>query len=529
MIRGIVAVLEIAFLSALILATRCANYQDVFFTGNIYFVDADCYARLTRVQMCAEKPGLIVRRHDFENFPYGTTPHTTAPFDYLILSLSLLLKPFTAQPLDLAGAWVSPLLALIAGWFLWWWSRRMRFRYRWLMLILYTISPILVHGTQLGRPDHQSLLILLVTIAICAEWSVQMKSAKAGAFSEANKWAAVSGVAWGLAIWVSAYEPLAIFCIMTATVFLINRALLLGRDRRAGWILFATIIVIALLIERRVPSVAIVESNPSFENWARTIGELAHLSPLDPVWFRWCGFLFLVAPFLIWRCIRTRDGAPGLHALAVYVLLIATYFLTIWQARWGYFLVLLFALALPALLAPIKSRVAVWTAFGLSIFPILRDWDQKLWPNEEQLASRVEKRIESAQIRELALSVRSSEAHPFLAPWWLSPSIAYWSGQPGVAGSSHESLQGIEDSAQFFLSEDLRRAREILQKRRAAWIFVYDSNRVAQNSAAIVNERVPLHPLCRVLHRTPSQAPPFLIFSAQNAACKLYRVVSVER
>jgi hypothetical protein len=530
MIRGIVATIEIAFLSALILATRCANYPDVFVAGNIYFVDADCYARMTRVQMCAEKPGLIVRHHDFENFPYGTTPHTTAPFDYLILSLSLLLKPFTAQPLDLAGAWISPLLALIAGWFLWWWSRRMRFRYRWVMLILYAISPILVHGTELGRPDHQSLLILLVTIALCAEWRVQMKSAATATSTEANKWAVMSGVAWGLAMWVSAYEPLVIFFIVTATAFLTNRAVLFGRDRRAGWILFAAIIVIALLIERRVPSVAIFQSKPSFGNWARTIGELAHISPVNPVWFHWCGFLLLVAPFLIWiNVIKKFKSSQWAMPWFVPALLAATYGLTIWQARWGYFFVLIFALALPALLAPIKSRVVIWTAFVLSVFPILGDWDQKLWPNEEQLASRVEKRIESAQIRKLALSLRSSEVHPFLAPWWLSPSIAYWSGQPGGAGSSHEGLSGIEDSARFFLAEDLQRARKILQKRRVVWVFAYDSERVAQNSAAIVNERVPPHPLCRVLDRTPSQVPPFLTFFAQNSACKLYRVARVER
>lgn len=529
-IRRIVAVLEIAFLSALILATRCANYQDVFVAGNIYFVDADCYARMTRAQMCAEKPGLIVRHHDFENFPYGTTPHTTAPLDYLILSLSLLLKPFTVQPLDLAGACISPLLALIGGWFLWWWSRRMKFRYRWAMLVLYAISPILVHGTELGRPDHQSVLILLVTIAICAEWSVQMKSADTAACTEVNKWAVVSGVAWGLALWVSAYEPLIIFFIVTTTTLLINRATLFGGGRRTGWISFAAIIVIALLVERRVPSVVIFESSAIFKNWAGTIGELAHVSPVNPAWLYWCGFLLLVTPFLFWMNARTeKDGVSGLHALPLYVLLIATYFLTVWQARWGYFFVLIFVLALPVLLAPIKSRVAVCTAFVLSVVPILRDWDQKLWPNREQLTSRMEKRIESAQIRELALSLRSSEVHSFLAPWWLSPSIAYWSGQPGVAGSSHESLDGIEESARFFLSQDLQRASEILQKRRVTWIFVYDSERVAQNSAAIVKEQVPLQPLCRVLDRTPSQAAPFLIFSAQNAACKLYRVVSVER
>jgi asparagine N-glycosylation enzyme membrane subunit Stt3 len=103
-IRATLSIIEIAILSVLILATRCTNYQDVFVAGNIYFTDADCYARMTRVQMCSEHPGLIIRHHDFENFPTGTTPHTTAPLDYLVLALSILLKPFTGYALDLAGA-----------------------------------------------------------------------------------------------------------------------------------------------------------------------------------------------------------------------------------------------------------------------------------------------------------------------------------------------------------------------------------------------------------------------------------------
>jgi hypothetical protein len=407
------------------------------------------------------------------------------------------------------------------------------------MLILYAISPILVHGTDLGRPDHQSLLMLLMTIAICAEWNLQMKAADppsrgfgvagTAASTDRVKWSVVSGAAWALAIWISAYEPLVLFLIMTGTSFFMNRQALFRRDRRGRWILFAAIIAVALVIEWRVPSLAIFQSDAIFKHWVGTIGELGHVSPGNPIWLRWCGFLLLVEPFLIWMNVGTRkDGAQGLRAATVYVLLIATYFLTVWQARWGYFFVLIFVIALPALLAPIKSRAAVWIAFVLSLFPILRDWDEKLWPNETQLASRVERRIESAQIREIALSLRSSDVHPFLAPWWLSPSIAYWSGQPGVAGSSHESLDGIEDSARFFLSEDLQQARTILNKRNAAWVFAYDSERVAQNSSAILNEAVPLHPLCRVLDRTPTRAPPFLIFFAQNAACKLYRV-SVER
>jgi hypothetical protein len=514
------AIIEITTLSVLILAARCVSYQDVFVAGNVYFTDADCYARMTRARMCEETPGLILRHHDFENFPEGTTPHTTAPLDYLILALSILLKPFTKHAFDLAGALISPLLALLSGWFVWWWSRQMKFRYGWAMLILYAISPILAHGAELGRPDHQSLLMLLVTIAICAEWSWRCDPA-AG-------WSALSGFAWGLAIWVSAYESLVLFFITMAVSALEDRKTIFANYRRIGWFCFVLVVATALLIEQRIPAISILRSNEIFKNWARTIGELAHISPVNPIWFRWAGYMIAVAPILLWLSIRKRKhdvSSPGRASLPVYVVLIATYFLTIWQARWGYFFVLIFSLALPVLLEPIRSRAAVSIAFVLSIFPILRDWDERLWPNETELARRVEQRNESVQLRELALNLQSSETRPFLAPWWLSPSIAYWSGQPGVAGSSHESLNGIEDSARFFLSADLQAAGEILRKRRVAWVIAYDFERLARNSSAILGVGVPQYPLCFILGRTPAQAPRILVLSAQNGAGKLYRIV----
>ncbi len=478
--RGTCVVIEIAILSALVLATRCANYQDVFVAGNVYFTDADCYARMTRVRMCQQHPGLIVRHHNFENYPRGTTPHTTAPLDYLILTLSILLKPFTVHATDLAGAFISPLLGLLGGWFLWWWSKLMKFRYRWALLILYAISPILVHATELGRPDHQSLSILLVTIAICAEWTWQGGSSrKTNAIRDSRiAWSTLSGVAWGLAIWVSLYEPL-------------------------------------------------VHSGELFRNWSRSIGELARVWPANSIWFHWAGYMIAVAPLLIWVLARERNnGAPRGRAQAIFILglLLATYCFTIWQARWAYFFMSIFAIALPLLLEPIKSRTAVWIAFALSIFPILGDWDERLWPNETEYGRRVEQRNESVQLRDLAINLKSSEAHPFLAPWWISPSIAYWSGQPGVAGSSHESLEGVGDSARFFLAEDWGMARVILGEHKVTWVLAYDSERVARNSAAVLGVAVPRQALCSVLDRTSTQVPRFLAFSAQNGAGKLYRV-----
>src|SRR5439155_13494309 len=126
--------------------------------------------------------------------------------DYLILGLSILLRPFSEHAIDLSGAVISPLLALIGSCFLWSWSGRMKLRYRWALLVLYAISPILVHGTALGRPDHQSLLILLIAAAICAEWTSRVTASAA--------WSGLSGAAWGLAIWVSAYEPLVLFVVI---------------------------------------------------------------------------------------------------------------------------------------------------------------------------------------------------------------------------------------------------------------------------------------------------------------------------
>ncbi len=528
MIRGLVSIIEIGILSALILATRWANYQDVFVTGNIYFTDADCYARMTRVQMSSEHPGLIVRHHEFENFPIGTTPHTTAPFDYLILGLSRVIAapcPVVAPfDLDLSGAFISPLLALLGSWFFWWWS--VRFSYRWAMLIVYAISPILVHGTELGRPDHQSLLMLLVTIAICAEWKLQAEAGSLPA-TVRSKWSIVSGIAWGFAMWTSAYESVVLFLLVMAVTAFENPKAIAAKSRCAGWLCFILVLAIALLIERRIPSFSFFYSDPLFQNWAHTIGELKHVSPANPIWLRWCGYLLLVVPVLVWISVtKTRNKTDQTTPTFVLVLFVATYLLTIWQARWGYFFVLIFALVLPQLLEPIKLRTAVWIAFLLSIFPILRDWDEKLWPNEAQLADRIVRRNESAQLRDLALSLRSPEIRPFLAPWWFSPQIAYWSGQPGVAGSSHESLPGIEDSARFFVGQDWGTARNLLENHKVAWVIAYDSERTAQNSAEILGKVAPQQPVCFVLDKTASKAPPLLILSAQNGIAKVYRVVA---
>ncbi|MEP6937621.1 MAG: hypothetical protein ABI871_06085 [Chthoniobacterales bacterium] len=511
LVRRGLSVVGIVLYSTLVLSTRCANREDVFVNGATYFTDADCYARMTRARMCFEHPGLVVRHHDFENFPAGTTPHTTAPLDYMIVLLAWMLKPLSAYPLDIAGAMISPLLALSGGLFLWWWARGMKFAYRSVALLLYAASPILVHATELGRPDHQSLLVVLILIAFCAEWRLRTEASW--------QWAAVSGIAWGLALWTSLYEPLVLLCIVLICHALTDRDQLAAPHRRVGWIILSVVVMVAAIIERRIFQFAVFPPGSIAENWARSIGELAPVRITDLIWLRWFGYFILLAPALTVMAIWKRRRIPGLPL----ALLFATFALTVFQARWAYSFAVLFVLTIPILLAGVKSRAVVWTIAAISFLPILREWDERCWPNELRRTQDTVRRLEAVQLREVALRLRAVDPGPFLAPWWLSPAIAYWSVQPGVAGSSHESLPGIEKSARFMIADDMSAAREVLCRQKVTSVIAYDAQRVSSNSAALLGIRAPQSALISVLDRAPTGAPPFLRLSYQSGVCKLYR------
>lgn len=505
---------EIALLSALVLGTRCANYGDVFVGGELYFTDADCYSRMTRARMCFEHPGVVIRHHQFENFPAGTNPHATAPFDYLIVGFAELLRPFSARALELAGAFISPALGLLGVWFLWWWFRRMRFRFRAAALFLFAASPIVVHATELGRPDHQSLALVLVVLAVCAEWTLHVRWSQG--------WSVTCAAAWGLALWVSLYEPLVIFAVVMVCRVVVDRRDLFSARQKHHWFVFSSVIVIACLVERRLPSWTLPVNHSLIANWLSTIGETRPLALTSRSWLEWCGYLLLVAPFLAIVAFRRRQLPPLFISAAV----VATFCLTIWQARWSYFFVVIFSLALPALLSALKNSPAVIrTVICISMLPLIQAWDATLWPDDSRRAQRAERQREMTDLRGAATAVVRATDSSFIAPWWLSPAVAYWSGEPGVAGSSHQSLDGIAASARFFLATKAEDVVPLLTERRVASIIAYDADRTVANSLAVSGQgRAGDLPLAQVLDRTPSQAPPFLFPVYANGSYKVFRV-----
>ena len=501
---------------ALALAARCWNVRDVFVGGHIYFVDGDCYSRMTRARMIAEHPGTIVRHHDFENWPQGVTAHTTAPLDYLIAGLKWVLDELFdtfddkavpsllhGQTLDLAGALISPLLGLAGLLFFSWWLGRFRVRFGWAAMLFYAVSPILVHGTLLGRPDHQSLLMLTLTMAFGAELALAQTAETAESVVSQRRWGMVSGISWGLSLWVSLYEPVILLAVVVVLWLALDRRALFSRQRLPGAMACLAIIGLSLVLEGWPVAIPDAAMRGYFANWQHTIGELMNLRPVQL--FAWVGWWMVASPVLLllaWRLDR--------RALPLLAMLVVVALLTLWQARWGYFLGIAFAWTLPWQMQALRRTWAASLFFVVGWWPILDDWDKHLFPDDFAQEQRHVKQAEEVALRELSDVAIGKHGGAFLASWWLSPAIAYWSRQPGVAGTSHESLPGIVDTARFFLSTDPAAAGAILKERSVRWVLADDASRAIETSSVLLGVTPTGETMAAALANHPEDAPEFL-------------------
>ncbi len=507
LIRSFLSWIALILLLGLTLAVCSWNWKQVFLGGHVYYVDADCYSRMTRVQEVMKHPFTPIRFHSFENAPTGVTPHTTAPLDWVIATLTVAIKPWSPNPLEMAGAFVSPLLAVALVGFLWWWSRKLGLAFRVPLLLTVIFSPILVHGFQLGRPDHQSLILLLVGLAWAAEIALWLRRDR--------RWHYLSAAAWGFALWTSLYEP-AILLSLT----LLLRLFVLGR---ASWparnplIVFFAILLGWFLFDGWRGTGLDEKATPYFWRWTQNIGELRH-TPVSE-FLRWCGLLWPVVPFLlIWRAWREKSRPY----LAWALLLIVVSGLCFWHMRWGYFVALAFAFSLPWALAAFHWRAAAWIAFIIALWPIAQEWDGDLFPSEEASRALVENQYDRVLLHD-TVPVMKTPGN-ILAPWWQTPSLVFWTGHPGVGGSSHQSLPGIIDGARFYLSTTPATAEQILRDRQVQWVIAYEPSRIIQNSEQILGVQAVPGTLAERLYYQPSQVPAFLRMVHQNQFFKVYQV-----
>ncbi len=503
-LRGVMVVVGILALGLLALRVRTFNQPQVLDGDGVYYVDGDCYARMERVAEVMRRPGVIVKKHSFENWPVGTRPHTTAPMDYITAGLAV----FHGGSKNLAGAWVGPTLAavalvLLAGWGAlrgigWPW---------WIGALWWAVAPSLVWANVLGRPDHQALLVPLLTGAMLAEvlaWRGERlsRARNIGPLERLNREeqvvraGCVAGICWGLALWTSLFEPAILLLLWVVAGVVVNRPAVVGARRARGWIFCGVVLLIALLLEgwRLSPP----GSHPLFARWA---SQLAELQPTDLRGFALSGGLAtvgVVAVLVIGAQLRNGWRRVVREALAISAVALVVVGLAMWQGRWMAYASLVVAFAIPAAISAVQGWtrvVALLVAAGLLAWPASKEWEGLLFPSPEQTPALAEQRMERRLLRsisaEISRDTNAGSGEPaggIVAPYWLTPAVAYWSGSPGVGGTSHQSLDGIADTLRFYQADDARTALQILAARKVRWVIAYDPDRLAQVARPLLGE-----------------------------------------
>ena len=420
-------------------------------------VEADCYSQLARDQRILQGQGLVQNHFTVENWPEGLTPSTTAPFDYAILLLYAPLALLTKFPLDWAGALISPLLwmGLVLFW-IFFRSREFTLMGRALFVVISAAMPAIVWATAFGRPRHQSLILFLMAVALTAEyerWHIELVKKRA--------WHILAGVAWALACWTSLFEPAFVWSVLVIFNLVVRR-----RESLAFLISFGGVMLLALAVEGLHIFVPPPEYHAVLLRWLGTIAEVRGIGLSEFLsQVLWLTFVLLV-PFISWRLLGRKGDRRADLLLIVLTVLLAV--LAVVQRRWTYYanLTELFLIVRYCQVAPLRwTRILV---MAIVLFGLVYD-------NILQLEMRLSVGANQPSVELAQISKSINEPGGIMAPWWLSPGLLYFSGQPIVSGSSHCGISGIVDSSKFYTASSWVDAEQLLKKRQVRWVVVYDN------------------------------------------------------
>ena len=464
-------------------------------------VEADCYSQLARVQRILHGQRLIQNHFTVENWPEGLAPSTTAPFDYAILLLYAPLSLFTQYPLDWAGALVSPALwvALVFFWMLFR-SREFSLAGRAWLLIGSTALPAFIWATACGRPRHQSLILALMAMGFTAEyerWQIELTPKRA--------WNIFAGVVWGLACWTSLFEPSVVVVSLVLFNLIVRR-----RENTAFLASFGIVILAMVLLEGRhifdniFNIYSLTPENRQYAlNW---LGTIAEVRPIDFAEInrrldagdisQWLEvFMAFMLPFVAWRLLARN----GIHGTDLFLVLITTllWVLASFQRRWSYYaslgeLFLVVRYCQGALdrgmsfvsMLMLGLQTSRWPQFGSIVRLTASCFAQIIilvlfllgmfYADYEQLKEHTNAPVNQPSLELAQISRAIDGPGAIMAPWWLSPGLLYFSGQPIVSGSSHCGISGIVASAKFFSSTSWADAEHILRERQVRWVVVWD-------------------------------------------------------
>ena len=190
-------ILILSILALLLAQWWMSGRQDgAVFQGELF--DSDSAMRLVRVQKLIAGYAWYDNRIARANTPHGHDLHWSRPLDTLLWAGAALLAPFLGwqDGLHQAGVWISPLLHLLTLLALLWAARPLLPPAGLLWLgLLFPLQLFLDHQFAPGRPDHHALILFLF---VCALGALIRAMETKGTI-----WAAATGLALGLMLWVS--------------------------------------------------------------------------------------------------------------------------------------------------------------------------------------------------------------------------------------------------------------------------------------------------------------------------------------
>lgn len=130
-----------------------------------------------------------------------------------------------------------------------------------------------------------------------------------------------------------------------------------------------------------------------------------------------------------------------------------------------------------------RARLALIVVALGSFWPIARWWEGWIFPMESRVAEAMEYREEMGQLRRIATGIRGGGIQPFLAPWYLSSAMSYWSMQPSVSRFTWLESTETDFATAFFASSDVRSHRETLLSLGVRWIICDAPDRFERNAS----------------------------------------------
>lgn len=483
----------------LLVGVRARYVGHLLFGGGVLF-DSEGFSRMCRVSRLFSTDVWLLGVNTYDGWPSGARTGYSTLSDGLLLGMAWLVRGagwalerlddrlgviIQSGAMDYGGGLLAVTVGVVVAAALWWRLDAQRWgRWRGGVWGVFMLMPPLIFATRFGALDESVFALAFLGWILVIEDSAE----------SCGKWpSVVSGFLSGMAMWAAPrFSWPVMVMVMVGRCFRGQPSVGAFRVLLRWIIPLFGVVALAVLVDGWAWLGSLVADGAGRWHSSQSLWHPVEDSLAPLLWFGGTIAIPVVALFggaehsarSRWQ---TLVACSGLSAV------VASW----WMPAWASLAVILIALCVepaqrvvvrlfeslpsPWRLCGWRMRIVLaFVAFG-GIWPVARWWEGWMFPTESRIAEMMEYREEMGQLRRIALETRGGGLQPFLAPWYLSSAMSYWSMQPSV--SRFTLLEGAETdfATAFFGSTDVSAQREVLLSRGVRWIVCDAPDRYERN------------------------------------------------